>query len=54
MLAILIFYETRAENIAYGVFIYFIYSIIKDYVYIDYLSCQWKISEIHVGSVGGF
>ena len=41
VLALLIFYETRAENIAYRVFSCAIYTTIKNYVFIDYLACQY-------------
>ena len=41
VLALLIFYETRAENIAYRVFSCAIYTTIKNYVCINYLACQY-------------
>ena len=51
VLYLLMFYETRAENIAYRVLICVIYTIIKHYVCIDYLACQSKkLSEMPVGS----
>ena len=40
VLALLIFYVTRAEEIAYRVLSCVIYNIIKNYVYIDYLARQ--------------
>ena len=40
MLALLMFYETRAENISYRVLSCIIYTIIKNCVCIDYLACQ--------------
>ena len=55
VLALIMFYDTRAENIAYRVFSCVIYSIIKNYVCIDYLAHQSNfLSEIHVGSGGGY
>ena len=48
------FYDTRAENIAHRVLSCVIYTIIKNYVCIDYLASQSKnLSEIPVGSGGG-
>ena len=40
VLALSMFYETRAENIAYRVLSCVIYTIIKNYVCIYYLACQ--------------
>ena len=40
VLELLMFYETREERIAYRVMNYVIYTIIKNYVCIDYLACQ--------------
>ena len=37
---LLMFYETRAENISYRVLSCVIYNIINNYVYIDYLARQ--------------
>ena len=42
MLAFIIFYETIAYNKAYRVLSCVIYTIIKNYVCIDYLACQSK------------
>ena len=42
VLALLIFYETRAENIAYRVLSCVIYTIINNYFCTDYISCQSK------------
>ena len=54
MLALIIFYETRVDTIAYIVLSCVIYTIIKNYVCIDYLDCELKIlSEIPVGSGRG-
>ena len=36
------FYETIAENIAYEVLSCVIYTITKNYVFIDFLACQLK------------
>ena len=53
MLALVMFYDTRAENISYRVLSCVIYTIINHCVCIDYLSCQSKtLSEISVGSGG--
>ena len=41
LLASILFYETRAKNIAYRVLSCVIYTIIKNYVCIDYLACQF-------------
>ena len=40
VLELLMFYETISENIAYRVLSCVIYTIIKNYVCIDYLACQ--------------
>ena len=40
VLSLLIFYGTISENIAYKVLSCVIYTIIKNYVHIDYLACQ--------------
>ena len=40
VLALIIFYETRSDRIFYRVLSYVIYTIIKNYVCIDYLDCQ--------------
>ena len=40
VLALIIFYEKRADNIAYRVLSCVIYNIIEYYTSIDYLSCQ--------------
>ena len=51
------FYETGADNPNkyYRVLCCVIYSIIKNYVCIDYLAHQSNfLSEIHVGSGGGY
>ena len=48
-------YETRAENpkIAYGVLRCVIYTIIKNYVCIEYIDCQAnKLSKVPVGYRG--
>ena len=42
VLSLLMFYETRTENISYILFSCVIYTIIKNYVCIDYLACQSK------------
>ena len=50
------FYETRADNPGknFRVLSCVIYTIIKNYVCIDYLDCQSKkLSEITVGSIEG-
>ena len=47
------FYEKRAEKRTYLVLSCVIYTIIKNYVCIDYLDFQWKKSEIPVSSGGG-
>ena len=55
VLELWMFYDTRAENIAHRVLSCVIYTIIKNYVCIDYLASQSKnLSEIPVGSGGGF
>ena len=55
LLEFLMFYDTRAEKISYRVFSCVIYTIIKNYVCIDYLAFQSKqISAIPVGSGGGY
>ena len=43
MLALLLFYETRSDNIFYRVLSCVIYTIIKNYVCIDDLDCESKI-----------
>ena len=56
MLELIIFYETRADNPknCFRVLSFVIYSIIKYYVYIDYLACQpKKLSKIPVVYGGG-
>ena len=54
VLALILFYDKRAENIAYRVLSYDIYTIIKNYSRIDYIAFQLKtLSEIPVGSGGG-
>ena len=42
VLSLIIFYETRADNPKkyFIVLVCVIYTIIKNYVYIDYLACQ--------------
>ena len=40
VLAFVMFYDTIAEKKAYGVLSCVIYTIIKNYVCIDYLACQ--------------
>ena len=40
VLALIMFYDTRSDNIAYSVLICVIYTINKNYVCIDYLDCQ--------------
>ena len=51
VLALLFFYETRADKIAYRVLSCAVYTIIKNYVCIDDLACQLKkLSKITVGS----
>ena len=44
VLSLIMFYETRVYNPKkyYRVLSCFIYTIIKNYVCIDYLSCQYK------------
>ena len=46
------FYETRADKIAYRLLSCVIYTIIKNYACIGYLACQSKFIEIPVGSGG--
>ena len=56
VLTLIMFYETRGDNPkkAFRVFSCVFYSIIKNYVCIDYLSCLYiKIGEITLGSIGG-
>ena len=54
MLALITFYKTGDETIIYRLLSCVIYTIIKNYVCIDYLSCQWKqISTLPVCSGGG-
>ena len=40
VLALIIIYETRADKKYYIFLSFVIYTIIKNYVYIDYLACQ--------------
>ena len=40
VLELILFYETRVDNIAYRVLSFFIYNIIKNYLCLDYLACQ--------------
>ena len=40
VLSLIMFYETSADKIAHRVLSFFIYTIIKNYVCIDYLACQ--------------
>ena len=48
-------YGTRAYGKSYRVFSYFIFTIIKNYVCIDYPDCQLKkLSELPVGYGGGY
>ena len=57
MLALTIFYETRADNPNkdYRVLSCVIYTTIKNYVCIDDLACQSKkLGEIPVGSIEGY
>ena len=53
MLEFIMFYEKRADNIAYRLSSCVIYTIIKNYVCIDYLDFQKQLSEIPVGYGGG-
>ena len=56
MLELIMFHETRGENPrkAFRVLIFFIYTIIENYVCIDYLAYESKIlSQISVGSKHG-
>ena len=54
VLALIMFYETRAYKKYYRVFSCVIYTIIKNYICIDYLAFQSKsLSEMPVGSGGG-
>ena len=54
VLALLMFYETGAEKIAYKLLSCVICTMIENYVCIDYLVCQSKtLSKIPVGSGGG-
>ena len=57
MLALLIFDETRADNTKkyFKVLSCVLYTIISNYVCIDYLACESKtISKLPVGIVGCF
>ena len=56
MLASLMFYETRKNcKKVFKVLSCVIYTIISNYVCIDYLASEWKtLSEVIVGSVGGY
>ena len=57
MLALLLFYEKRADNPkkAFRVLSCVIYTIIGNYVCIDYLACESKqIIKITVNTGGGF
>ena len=48
------FYETRADKKAYRVLSCVVYTIIKNYVRIDYIACKYiYLNEIPVGSGGG-
>ena len=40
VLSLIILYETRSENIYFRVLSSVIYTVIENYVYIDYLACQ--------------
>ena len=56
VLELIMFYDTRADNPkkSFRVLSCVIYTIIKNYVCIDYLACQTKkLVEITVGSKGG-
>ena len=53
MLALIMFYEKIADNIAYGLSSCVIYTILKNYVCIGYLAFQKQLNEIPVGSGGG-
>ena len=56
VLALLMFYETRKNpKKVFKVLSYVIYTIIRNYVCIDYLASESKqLSELPVGSGGGF
>ena len=56
LLALLMFYETRKNPKKYSkVLSCVIYTIISNYVCMDYLACEWeKLSELTVGTGGVF